>query len=756
MKLNKYQRNKYPQTRLIPALVWSEIFGDGYFPDYLLSWMSLSYEDLNKQITPIVDEEKDKAWIALAFSHFDCEPDKFVEMGGNLGLSISKMLDLAVMLGDSPKHLELIQMLYQKEIYSLENIKNYSLRLQESSKFGHLNLLKYQIEVIESFRGSQLIDDLITMDNFGVFGQAAEHNQLEIMKYLVEKMPDKVEDMIAADNYHAYGAATLNGHADIVKYLAEKAPDKLDDMIASDNFFALRWAVKWSCASVVQYLLSHPEAFSFTESHDGSQSYINSFTAEKLSDLRGKQIEAKFINVSPSEGKLLFYIVRNLIRRNESHLIDDLRFLLNIPALKALAHSEVTPDEPNELLRLALSIDNREAVTVLLNIPLVRAIAEKNFYYGYEIPILMNHLKIWFPKKDTHPLGGALNEIRLISQNNLYRARGEKLTLLTDFNSNQNKYIDYVTSFCNKHDISLVTTSDIKHELVNNDWVDKLIQLNLFEIAMLELTHPAGHPVIASDIFRLLSPVLKLGAYSDVDIRLEYSHNRKCSPIKCPELLVNCDFQIDEDLIKIKSLNNNFIYAQNSEHHFLRFHRKNIESAYTSIDFISNLSMSAKVTLFEKELIVEEEVIEKYREFAKKYFSENPSNKPNNFLAFRQQLKNGLPQHYDLYFYYYVMNCSGPCSLWASLKSYPDSVATLLNEISLGHLKIPIHLIDENLKNNSDLSWIEVGNNRLIDKNDKIEKSVYAIQRFWRNFKKDTELPTDCHLNIVPFIKTNN
>lgn len=757
MKRNKKQQNQHPQTHVIPPLVWSEIFTDGYFPEYLISWMSMPYEDLRKQLTPVVDEEKDKAWLALAFSQFEFESGKLLDMGANLGLSISKIIDLAVMLGDSSKHLEFLQMLYQREPYSFKNFKNYSLRLQRASQFGHLNLLKYQIELIKSFSGSQIMDDLIAADNFGVFSEAARHNQLEIMRYLVEKMPNKVQEMIASGSYNAYEASMVNGHIDVVKYLTEKAADNLNEMIASNNFFALRWAEGKNYFEIVQYLLSHPQAFAFTEAHAGSQNCVNSFVTQKLSDLREKQIQSndfiKSIDSSSFEVQLLFYIARNLIRRNEASLIDELHFLLNIPAIKALAHSGLTLDEPNELLRLALSIDNRKAVTALLNIPLVKTNAEKNRYYGFEIPTLMNHLKIWFPKKGTHPLGGTLNEIRLISQNNLYRARGEKLTLLTDFNSNQNQYIDYVTSFCNKHDILLVTPPDIKHELVTNDWVDKSIQLNLFEIALLELSHPAGHPVIASDIFRLLSPVLKLGAYSDIDIRLDYSYNKKTSsPIKCPELLINCDFEIGTERIELKSLNNNFIYAQNSEHDFLRLYRKNIASAYTNTDFISNLSMNKNVSIFGKKLIVDDVAIEKYSEFAKKYFSENPSNEPNNFLSFRQQLKDALPQYYELFFYFYVMTCSGPFSLSDSFQkyadSYPNSIVTLLENISLGHSNIPVHLTDESVQNASDLSWTEVGSNRLTDKNDRIEKSAYTIQRFWRQHKKESELVSHSQVTL--------
>ncbi len=61
---------------------------------------------------------------------------------------------------------------------------------------------------------------------------------------------------------------------------------------------------------------------------------------------------------SQREARLLFYMARQLIRVNDPEDRDDLLFLLCIPSVRALAHTEVTEGMPNELLRSALLLGN--------------------------------------------------------------------------------------------------------------------------------------------------------------------------------------------------------------------------------------------------------------------------------------------------------------------------------------------------------------------------------------------------------------
>jgi ankyrin repeat protein len=566
---NKDQRNQHPQARLIPEAVWSEVFRNDSFPDSLCSWMNMSYEELKEQSMSVPSEEKNMVWIAIAISHPTLKNQQLIEIGEHWGLSALELLNLAVMVGDDPKHLELVTSLSQKTPYSNTPLSNYCLIIQRSAKCGHLKTLEYFIELIESNTPDKL-QDLIAADNFYAFRETASYGHLDVLKYLEKKAPDTLQDMIAADSFYAFRVAASYGHLDVLKYLEKKEPDKLQDMIAArnfsafrvaaiegyfdvieylakkapdtlqnmiaargfqacqsaaihghldvlkylvknvapdrrqemittNNFFAFQWVVAQghfdilkhlvenvapdaqqemiaadgfyafqsaaakghfdvleylaekapdrlqdmiateafaafresakydhldvlkflvkntapdtlqdmiaakhfyalhSAASqnhvqVVHYLLNHLRAFTYAEAHqyEYGERYVTPFVMQRLTTLRSQQqqVEANNLdvvfNVTPEEAIFLFYIARNLIRRNETDLIDDLRFLLSIPAVKNLAHMEVSANQPNELLRLALSVSNREAATVLITISAVRILAEQNNYYRDE------------------------------------------------------------------------------------------------------------------------------------------------------------------------------------------------------------------------------------------------------------------------------------------------------------------------------------------------------------------------------------
>jgi len=334
----------------------------------------------------------------------------------------------------------------------------------------------------------------------------------------------------------------------------------------------------------------------------------------------------------------------------------------------------------------------------------------------------MNHLKIWFAMIGTHPLGGIINELRLISQSKIYQDRNEKLTLLTHFNNKND--IEYVQSFCNKYGIDLVTTSDIEYELNNRTWIDKSIQLSLFEICMAELTHPAGKPVIASDIFRLLSPVLQLGAYSDIDVKVNLGNSLKNLATKdLPELLFN---------LTAYHFSSNFLYAKNVEHQLLVDFRKYVYSKYLDITSLCNINLNYfSVTLHGKAMLVEENATAEYKQFANQHFAAKTVVTINDILDFRQKVKASLTKHHDPFFYFYVMSLAGPLSF---LNYFGEcklmNLTTELPKYSI--TKTPLNLADENINKSSDLSWMEVGINRKKDENETIHQSALMIQRFWR------------------------
>lgn len=58
--------------------------------------------------------------------------------------------------------------------------------------------------------------------------------------------------------------------------------------------------------------------------------------------------------------------------------------LMDIPSVKSLLHTAVTPDQPNELLRLALSTGNQVAAEILLTVPAVHELAVAHDSYRRE------------------------------------------------------------------------------------------------------------------------------------------------------------------------------------------------------------------------------------------------------------------------------------------------------------------------------------------------------------------------------------
>ena len=209
----------------------------------------------------------------------------------------------------------------------------------------------------------------------------------------MELAPGKVPDMIATDDFEAFSLAAASGHLPVMERLMGLAEDRVPDMIAAGDFAAFKLAHRNGHKTVTDYLLTFPSVFAYAERHQREfGDCVNPWVDNKLANLRQEKGEferanpnAVFDVTDPEDAKLLFYVARNLIGRNNPDLLDDLRFLLDIPAVKALAHTEVTQGIPNELLRLALSAGNQGAARVLLTVPAVRELAEQNHYYQNEV-----------------------------------------------------------------------------------------------------------------------------------------------------------------------------------------------------------------------------------------------------------------------------------------------------------------------------------------------------------------------------------
>ena len=253
---------------------------------------------------------------------------------------------------------------------------------------GCLGMLTY----LESKVSPEKVQAMIAVGNFWPFKGAAANGHLEVVCYLESKAPDKVQAMIAADDFWAFRMAATHGHLEVLRYLQSKAPAKVQAMIGAADFWAFRWAVNNNQVDVLQHLLGFASVFAYAEAHQREYgAIVIPYLEQQILNLRTRKQafeqahpNAVFDVGSDEEGDLLFYYARQLIRRNDPALRDALLLLLELPGVKARAHRAIRGGVPNELLRLALSVNNQMAAELLLAIPAVRQEAEAHDYYRDE------------------------------------------------------------------------------------------------------------------------------------------------------------------------------------------------------------------------------------------------------------------------------------------------------------------------------------------------------------------------------------
>jgi hypothetical protein len=306
--------------------------------------------------------------------------------------------------------------------------------LMKAPENGHLAVIERLINLYPANE----IPNMIEEQNYEVFKKAAEKENLEIINLLITKLPPaKVQDMIKADGFKVFRAAATGRNLAIIERLIQLAPTQTQNMIQANNFEAFRLAVKYdrinivdrllqlveirkinkmmksqnyaalrsACESsrigifrqasliILERLLSHHNVLAYAESHEYEfRNFVNPFIDKKLGLVRAQKTaqeqenpNAVFDIINPNETKLLFYVLRNLIRRNEAVFHDDILFLLNIPSVKSSAHHK-----NNELLQLAMVQNNQGVINLLMNIPAVLQLAEQNNFYMAEARGILN------------------------------------------------------------------------------------------------------------------------------------------------------------------------------------------------------------------------------------------------------------------------------------------------------------------------------------------------------------------------------
>ncbi len=281
-------------------------------------------------------------------------------------------------------HLKVLHYLEAKAPNQLQAMivaDNYAA-FQYAASNGHLDVLCY----LES-QASEQLSAMIAGNDYAAFRGAAKNGRLEVLRYLEENAPERLGDMIAADNYAAFRNAASEGHLAVLRHLEAKAPNQRQAMHASDDYSAFRMSWNNGKFFAAYHSLNQAPVFAYAEQHVREYSEpVQAVISEKMWNLRSyKSVHQRIspntvFDIAQNYAEFFFYVMRHLIRRNNPNRRDDLILLLEIPAVKNLVHQD-----NNQLLRLALSLNNRMASQLLLSIPAVRQLAEANHYYRAEM-----------------------------------------------------------------------------------------------------------------------------------------------------------------------------------------------------------------------------------------------------------------------------------------------------------------------------------------------------------------------------------
>lgn len=208
-----------------------------------------------------------------------------------------------------------------------------------------------------------------------IFQHAMLNNRLDIIEAVIKSLP----------GLKALLSETIKDHARSY-WIVTSSENKFNWLVENptDDYPCIEQT------KLKNYLLQYPGIFSYMEEQrEYDVLATKPFISQKLRELRQKKIDIEqinsnaLLNIDKSEAETIFYILRNMIRRNDSALIDDIIFLLEIPAVKALVHTDMGRSA-NELLRLAITTGNITVATYLLDIPAVKNKAEADNYYILE------------------------------------------------------------------------------------------------------------------------------------------------------------------------------------------------------------------------------------------------------------------------------------------------------------------------------------------------------------------------------------
>lgn len=368
--LNEEDRRTHPQASLIPYPVWIDFFSPQLSDDVIELMQSRDETYVVSQLTRRTDDligqpTLPSLWLAMVYSREEIDINFCQRISSALQFSPQKQLMLAATLGDMGFfHASLTDAALPLIIAESYEVFRCAVRN------GHLAIVEHILGLVREHAPHQL-PAMMASNLFSVFRYAVKRNFFEVLTRLMQTVPRQLEDMVSAAEFDVFRAAAGNLH------------------------------VRQYGPRMAYWLLNFPIVFAYAETKtEYMEHFVQPYSVGKITELRAKKQSDEaatppvLFDIETGEAKLCFYILRNLIRRNSPDVLLDIHFLLSIPAVQAIAHTEVTLGEPNELLRLAKDISNSAAETSLLAIPAVRLEAAAHGFYRTSMVVDKSELEI--------------------------------------------------------------------------------------------------------------------------------------------------------------------------------------------------------------------------------------------------------------------------------------------------------------------------------------------------------------------------
>ena len=380
------ERSQHPQASLIPYKIWEcrDFSFRSYISDDEIMLMQTRAEELISQLDTISFKNDSylgkRAWLAIAFSHPELSDEVLMQIAKQLTLSDYDLSRIAIIFGKLSFFEKLISQYSDAQIQTMIKLDDYST-LTETAYHGHLPLLKGLVELTAN--QTEIPDYVFS----SMFRDAARSGHLPMMEWLESQAPQKLQTMIKSCDFSAFRFPAGSLNQPVRDWLVRKiSTDQLENMLKFNNCEMLKDAMIYGYTTTISYLLQFPCLFSEADKlsrmnpempemrglRNLAERYINPFVTAKLADLHA--CESQFLSINPTkkfnldnnqEVQLCFYLLKNLIANHDASLLDEVRFLLSIPAVKHIALTGINPEKPNELRQFIVIENHWDAFTIL-------------------------------------------------------------------------------------------------------------------------------------------------------------------------------------------------------------------------------------------------------------------------------------------------------------------------------------------------------------------------------------------------------